>query len=46
MQESICPECKCKIGGVQHRLTGGNSLASEMDGATHSAWPGSGMVWL
>ena len=40
MQESKCPECKCTIGGTQHRLTAGNRVATEMDGATQSAWPG------
>eukprot|EP00457_Paulinella_chromatophora_P000155 gb/GEZN01000155.1/.p1 GENE.gb/GEZN01000155.1/~~gb/GEZN01000155.1/.p1 ORF type:complete len:2053 (-),score=236.01 gb/GEZN01000155.1/:129-6287(-) len=40
MEESTCPECKGAIGGRQHSLTAGNSLASEMDGATTSAWPG------
>lgn len=36
--ESRCPECKAKIGGSSHRLREDNALASEMDGATHSAW--------
>ncbi|XP_033104281.1 NFX1-type zinc finger-containing protein 1-like [Anneissia japonica] len=37
-QESTCPECKEAIGGTQHRLTSGNEVASEMDGARYSAW--------
>lgn len=36
--ESTCSECKSTIGGSSHRLRGDNALASEMDGATHSAW--------
>ncbi|XP_063429947.1 NFX1-type zinc finger-containing protein 1-like [Mytilus trossulus] len=36
--ETTCPECKSTIGGSGHRLRGDNALASEMDGATHSAW--------
>jgi hypothetical protein len=38
MQESQCPECGARIGGTQHRLTDGNAVASEMDGASHAAW--------
>ena len=37
-QEGKCPECGTKIGGTQHRLVSDNSLAPEMDGATHAAW--------
>ncbi|KAL2090898.1 hypothetical protein ACEWY4_013161 [Coilia grayii] len=33
-----CPECNETIGGAQHRLTDGNTVASEMDGAQHAAW--------
>lgn len=40
MQRSTCNECGAAIGGESHRLVGTNSLASEMDGAVHSAWPG------
>jgi hypothetical protein len=36
-QEGKCPECGTKIGGTQHRLVSDNSLAPEMDGATHAA---------
>ncbi|XP_029647960.1 NFX1-type zinc finger-containing protein 1 [Octopus sinensis] len=35
---SICPECKCEIGGTSHQLLGSNTLADEMDGAEHPAW--------
>lgn len=38
MQEAKCPECGAKIGGQNHRLTEGNQLAPEMDGAQHAAW--------
>lgn len=38
MQESICPECKVKIGGTQHRHVAGATVASEMDGAARLAW--------
>ena len=38
MQEAKCPECGAKIGGQSHRLTEGNQLAPEMDGAHHAAW--------
>ena len=34
-----CPECNATIGGEQHRLVAGNSVATEMDGATRPAWP-------
>ena len=39
--ESTCNECGAKIGGGSHRLRHDNRLASEMDGATRGAWPGS-----
>eukprot|EP00057_Strongylocentrotus_purpuratus_P023775 XP_011678249.1 PREDICTED: NFX1-type zinc finger-containing protein 1 isoform X2 [Strongylocentrotus purpuratus] len=39
MEETKCPECGAKIGGGSHRLTGGNRVANEMDGATQAAWP-------
>lgn len=38
MQESICPECKEKIGGINHRHVAGATVASEMDGARSLAW--------
>lgn len=39
-QVGKCNECNEDIGGSQHRLLRSNQLAPEMDGATHSAWPG------
>lgn len=39
MQRGTCPECGSTIGGGSHRLDDGNSVASEMDGATAPAWP-------
>lgn len=39
MERSKCPVCKAVIGGESHRLVAGNTLASEMDGATRPAWP-------
>lgn len=38
--ESKCNECGARIGGGSHRLRADNALATEMDGATQSAWPG------
>lgn len=38
--ESTCPECKARIGGGSHRLRSDNRVATEMDGAVRSAWPG------
>lgn len=38
METSKCPECHAVIGGTNHALDSTNSLASEMDGATHAAW--------
>ncbi|NWQ80530.1 ZNFX1 protein, partial [Columbina picui] len=38
MEQSRCPECRAPIGGTNHTLDSSNSLASEMDGATHAAW--------
>lgn len=40
VEESICPECKARIGGTQHRLRSDNRVATEMDGAVRSAYPG------
>nr|XP_055068724.1 NFX1-type zinc finger-containing protein 1 isoform X2 [Misgurnus anguillicaudatus] len=37
-QQSNCPECNATIGGANHTLVQGNTLASEMDGAEHPAW--------
>lgn len=39
METSKCPECGELIGGSSHRLIRGNAIATEMDGATASAWP-------
>ncbi|NXI98154.1 ZNFX1 protein, partial [Psophia crepitans] len=38
MERSKCPECHEVIGGTNHTLDSSNSLAPEMDGATHAAW--------
>ncbi|NWY07918.1 ZNFX1 protein, partial [Nothoprocta ornata] len=38
MERGVCPECSAAIGGTNHTLDSTNSLASEMDGATHAAW--------
>jgi hypothetical protein len=38
MEESFCPECKCKIGGTNHLLLSTNRVATEMDGATQPAY--------
>ncbi|NXX81788.1 ZNFX1 protein, partial [Urocolius indicus] len=38
MERSRCPECHAVIGGANHTLDSSNSLASEMDDATHAAW--------
>ena len=35
---SKCPECGAAIGGVNHQLAHGNTVASEMDGARHGAF--------
>uniref|UniRef100_A0A7N6AWJ7 RZ-type domain-containing protein n=1 Tax=Anabas testudineus TaxID=64144 RepID=A0A7N6AWJ7_ANATE len=37
-QSRKCPDCDATIGGASHRLADGNEVASEMDGARHSAW--------
>ena len=39
MQMGRCNECNATIGGANHALTAGNTLASEMDGARFPAWP-------
>ncbi|XP_071959185.1 NFX1-type zinc finger-containing protein 1-like [Antedon mediterranea] len=36
--ESVCPECKSKIGGKKHHLRDDNKLASEMDDAQYASW--------
>lgn len=33
-----CPDCDATIGGQNHRLDSRNAVATEMDGAQHSAW--------
>ncbi|KFP69846.1 NFX1-type zinc finger-containing protein 1, partial [Acanthisitta chloris] len=38
METSKCPDCHEVIGGTNHTLDSTNSLAPEMDGATHAAW--------
>ncbi|GFS40184.1 NFX1-type zinc finger-containing protein 1 [Nephila pilipes] len=38
MQESCCNECGAKIGGSNHRLLSDNRIATDMDGATQSAF--------
>ena len=38
MEKSQCPECKADIGGTSHKLTSGNAVATEMDGAKFAAW--------
>ncbi|XP_054748296.2 NFX1-type zinc finger-containing protein 1-like isoform X1 [Lytechinus pictus] len=37
-QAAKCPECGSNIGGTSHRLTEGNRVATEMDGARYAAW--------
>uniref|UniRef100_A0A672HCA1 RZ-type domain-containing protein n=1 Tax=Salarias fasciatus TaxID=181472 RepID=A0A672HCA1_SALFA len=38
MESRKCPDCDATIGGQNHRLDSGNAVATEMDGAQHSAW--------
>ena len=38
MQEAQCYECGAKIGGSNHQLLNDNAVATEMDGATYSAY--------
>ena len=38
MEEGQCPECGSAIGGTSHALRRDNTLANEMDGASHPAW--------
>lgn len=37
-EEANCPECGARIGGRSHTLRSDNQVATEMDGAVHSAW--------
>lgn len=37
--EANCPECGATVGGALHQLRHDNAIATEMDGATASAWP-------
>jgi hypothetical protein len=39
METGKCNECGAAIGGSSHRLLPSNTLATEMDGAAHAAWP-------
>ncbi|KAL4085519.1 hypothetical protein QTP88_027030 [Uroleucon formosanum] len=34
MEQASCPECKCVIGGENHRHVSGTTVATEMDGAS------------
>jgi hypothetical protein len=38
-QEGTCPECGAAVGGANHQISVGNTLASEMDGAQAPAYP-------
>ncbi|XP_076869960.1 NFX1-type zinc finger-containing protein 1 [Brachyhypopomus gauderio] len=38
MEKRPCPTCGAVIGGANHTLAEGNSVATEMDGAQHAAW--------
>ncbi|XP_026856434.2 NFX1-type zinc finger-containing protein 1 [Electrophorus electricus] len=38
MEKRACPTCGAVIGGANHSLAEGNSVATEMDGARHPAW--------
>ena len=38
-QVGRCPECGAQIGGTSHRLLDTNRIATQMDGATSSAYP-------
>ncbi|XP_064072681.1 NFX1-type zinc finger-containing protein 1-like [Vanessa tameamea] len=38
MVESICIECKARIGGTNHRLLGDNKHAPEIDNSQFPAW--------
>ena len=37
-ERSKCPGCKAVIGGQNHSLVAGNTVANEIDGSRHSAW--------
>ncbi|MCL4135375.1 UNVERIFIED_CONTAM: hypothetical protein GTU68_058133 [Idotea baltica] len=45
MVEGTCPDCKAKIGGSSHRLRADNRVATKMDGAIRSAWPGDACIF-
>lgn len=38
MEESVCPECKAKIGGANHHLLEDNAWAPDMDEAERPIW--------
>jgi hypothetical protein len=38
VEQGKCPECNANIGGERHRLTEGNKLSPEMDGASFAAY--------
>ena len=38
MERRRCPDCNVAIGGENHTLDSSNQVATEMDGAQHSAW--------
>ncbi|BFZ14774.1 hypothetical protein BsWGS_17813 [Bradybaena similaris] len=38
MEESVCPECKAKIGGANHQLLSDNAWAPDMDEAERPIW--------
>ncbi|XP_072237874.1 NFX1-type zinc finger-containing protein 1 isoform X2 [Leuresthes tenuis] len=38
MERRRCPDCNVAIGGENHTLDSSNQVATEMDGALHSAW--------
>ncbi|CAG5118745.1 unnamed protein product [Candidula unifasciata] len=38
MEESVCPECKAKIGGANHQLLTDNAWAPDMDEAERPIW--------
>lgn len=38
MESRRCPDCNATIGGSNHTLVTGNQVATEMDGAQHTAW--------
>lgn len=40
VSSGTCNECGAAIGGSSYRLASGNRIATEMDGATRSLYPG------